>query len=514
VSSNMSPSGSDSDNDADSDDGTFSSSPPLHLEEFATSHSIRQHVKIMWSKLTISEVSGSCGDFGTLVPLLVAMARQRSIYLAPTLFGTGLVHVVTGCLWDIPMPLQPMKSIAAVAIAEGLTRTQVTTAGMWMGISMTLLSFGGIEAVNKVVPKSVVSGLQMGVGLRLATKGMVMIQHLTWWGTMDCITLAVVCSLLCLYWLRERSPANPNTSHRNGQESLCQRLSQKPPIGLYLFGLGSILAAIQLATTTTSKDENSIPWLFGEPVITNALHNVTWEDWKIGLLEGAIPQLPLTTLNSVISVCLLAHTLFPDKRNAASTSDGDAVVSRKHVCLSVGLLNLVLCPMGCMPNCHGAGGLVGQHRLGAESGVSMVALGIFKMIIAIVLGGSLLTLMDALPVAILGVLLVVSAHELATTGLSVLVNSASDGRPGSLRQATVIAMIVTMVIVGLGKTHYGALCGWVAHMIYGNGVQEMVAWWHGGQQNREHLSEEQAYDPLSTSTGENPDTARETSCSM
>jgi hypothetical protein len=161
----MSASGSESDNNADLDDGTFSCSPPLHVEELATSHSelatshsMRQHVKTLWSKLTVSEVSGSCGDFGTLIPLLVAMARQRSIYLAPTLFGTGLVHVVTGLIWDIPMPLQPMKSIAAVAIAEGLTREQVTTAGMWMGIFMTLLSFGGIEAVNKVVPKSVVSG--------------------------------------------------------------------------------------------------------------------------------------------------------------------------------------------------------------------------------------------------------------------------------------------------------------------------------------------------------------------
>ena len=68
--------------------------------------------------LTASELSGSLGDLGTFIPLTVALARDRKISLAPALFWAGASNVVTGCLWDVPMCVQPMKSIAAVALAD------------------------------------------------------------------------------------------------------------------------------------------------------------------------------------------------------------------------------------------------------------------------------------------------------------------------------------------------------------------------------------------------------------
>jgi len=37
------------------------------------------------------------------------------------------------------------------------------------------------------------------------------------------------------------------------------------------------------------------------------------DDWRVGFFEGAIPQLPLTTLNSVVSVCALRTALYPNK---------------------------------------------------------------------------------------------------------------------------------------------------------------------------------------------------------
>ena len=33
-----------------------------------------------------------------------------------------------------------------------------------------------------------------------------------------------------------------------------------------------------------------------------------------------------------------------------------------------------------------------------------------------------------------------------------------------------------MVIVAMGKTHYAALSGWVAHMIYGSGTEDFIRW--------------------------------------
>jgi len=46
-----------------------------------------------------------------------------------------------------------------------------------------------------------------------------------------------------------------------------------------------------------------------------------------------------------------------------------------------------------------------------------------------------------------------------------------------MRQNTVVAVITAMVIISLGKTHYGALSGWVAHMIYGEGITELSSWY-------------------------------------
>jgi hypothetical protein len=427
----------------------------------------------------LQEFSGSCGDFGTLIPLLVALARQRAIYLAPTLLGTGLVHIVTGLYWDLPMPLQPMKSIASLAIAQELTRMQVTTAGVGMGICFLLLQFGNtIEVLHKWIPTSVIGGLQLGVGWKLAIRGIHMMQELPWWAgdTLDCIATSVVCSLLCLYWLRpqrnEQHQPQESTMNEERQQqppsSCWERFVAKPPVGLYLFGVGVILAAIQLATS--SEDTNTTPNNTKEPLIVNALKDVTWNDWKIGFLQGTLPQLPLTTLNSCLSVCLLAHTLFPEKP-----------VSRRSVCRSIGLMNLLLCPLGCMPHCHGAGGLAGQYRLGARYGGSMVALGLFKIGLSLVAyQGSLLKLLDALPVSILGVLLVLAGHELATTGIqSVLVvsSSSSDDETSTAVMMTntniSISLITGLVIVGTGQTHVGALCGWITYMIHGNGYQNL-----------------------------------------
>lgn len=485
--------------------------------------------KELWChQLSCAEISGSLGDLGTLIPLTVALARQRSILLAPALFWAGWANVVTGYFWDVPMCVQPMKSIAAVALSESLSQAEVSAAGLWMGGFMLVLGITQlIELVNVIVPAPVVAGLQVGVGLRLASKGILSVANLQWWGSIDCIALGLVLALCCMYWLRDgtnratteddeknNEKDNPNRNNkgsRNDESQICsiekeefdrnesnvvyseqpqkKQQKQKPenylcikatkllccccnhrgqhPVGIYLFLIGVIFAIV---TLSTNPQEYDLPLrFFGAPVVTWVISDMTWEDYKIGLLEGALPQLPLTTLNSVISVCCLAHTLYPEKR----TGDrDDAVVSRREVSISVGLMNLLLCPLGGMPNCHGAGGLAAQHRFGARHGASVVFLGAAKIFLAVFFGASALTLLDAFPSAALGVMLTIAGQELAATGIT-LVLSKDDGLN---RQNVVIAMVTTMVIVALGKTHIGALSGWIMYMIYGDGTQIFVLW--------------------------------------
>ena len=476
---------------------------------------LRSKIVLIYSQCTLQEISGGLGDLGTLLPLLIAMSTQRSISLAPALFFGGLSNVITGFLWDVPMCVQPMKSISAVALSEGWNEGTVTAAGIWAGVFTLLLGITSlIEVVNKIVPRSVVSGLQIGVGIRLASKGVSMVSALSWANGYDCILVSIFCSTLCLYWFREPSISNTECTHatsspndENERISFCEKLScrkqhkcdRNHPVGVYLFLIGGVFASITLGTTKNENNEYDLPLrAFGASIAKWAIADVTSKDWKVGLLEGALPQLPLTTLNSVIAVCALAQSLYPEKkREDAEENSTDAVISRKDVAISVGLMNLVFVPFGSMPNCHGAGGLAGQHRFGARHGSSVVFLGICKMAIAIFFGASALTLLDSFPNAILGLMLVIAGHELSTQGFMVLVKSVDDKPRSSnnesealeiaktdLRENATITLITAIVIISSGKTHFGALSGLVAHMIYGRGTNECIEWLHSVRKSK------------------------------
>lgn len=526
------------------------------------------------------------------------------------------------------MCVQPMKSIAAVALSSSLSGddegyewnvgTMAASGIITGGMVLFLGATGLIEVVNSIVPRDVVSGLQIGVGLRLASKGVWMVAELGWIDGYDCILLGIVCSLFCMFWLRdddslsqqnnrmvpientenasrrdmaiagacnwESEPGNtPSSSCTCNTQSLPTRMcicllqpftpqsstrrKDPHPVGVYLFLLGVLFATITLSTAPNNNNNHSnkeqdgdtnnkydLPLrFFGAPVAIWTIRKITKQDWKVGLLEGAIPQLPLTTLNSVISVCALAHSLYPPKpqprqshhekdkkvfanKNESHGNDDEnevkvtKVPSRKEVAISVGLINLLFCPFGSMPNCHGAGGLAGQHRLGARHGTSVVFLGLGKVLLALFWGRSALTLLDAFPSAVLGVMLAIAGQELATTGYMLLIDdifdknnkdevvdqaeSDEDGRnminedeitnmmadvdygglshrqiPAqnmklSVRRSIVIATITAMVIVTLGKTHYGALSGWIAHMVYGRGATDFMAWCYRRRQHR------------------------------
>src|SRR4051794_787186 len=56
-----------------------------------------------------AEVSGALGDLGTLLPLMIALAHQGSISLSSTLVFSGVYNVLTGVIFGIPLPVQPMK---------------------------------------------------------------------------------------------------------------------------------------------------------------------------------------------------------------------------------------------------------------------------------------------------------------------------------------------------------------------------------------------------------------------
>ena len=75
-------------------------------------------------------------------------------------------------------------------------------------------------------------------------------------------------------------------------------------------------------------------------------------------------------------------------------------------------MNVLLCPFGAMPMCHGAGGLAAQYRFGARSGLCNLILGSALICLGLALGNSLLGALQHYPRSILGVLVIASGGEL------------------------------------------------------------------------------------------------------
>lgn len=165
------------------------------------------------------------------------------------------------------------------------------------------------------------------------------------------------------------------------------------PSALIVFLLGLLLCFI--------RDPSMIRGLrFGPSMVSFV--PMTWQDFRIGFVRGAIPQIPLSILNSVIAVCKLSGDLFPEREASAM-----------KVSVSVGVMNFVGCWFGAMPCCHGAGGLAGQYRFGGRSGASVVFLGVGKLVLALVFGNSFGRILGQFPIGILGVLLLFAGVELA-----------------------------------------------------------------------------------------------------
>jgi len=331
---------------------------------------IRENIKSL--RINRHEISGSLGDMGTFIPLLVGMVSLNGLNIASALFFAGVFNIITGITFGIPMAVQPMKAIATVAISEGLTVNEILSAGIVTGLIIFLFGITGIIGLfNRVIPLSVVRGLQLGIGLQLLIKGFSMVLGTGHLFGYDSISVGIISGILVLLLF----------------------FSRRIPGAIVVFTLGLLLLFLE--------SPGSIGNLKFD-LYTPHLVSLSWNDFVKGILQASIPQVPLTTLNSVIAVCALCRDLFPGKG-----------IGTRGVSISVGLMNLIGCWFGAMPMCHGAGGLAGQYRFGARTGGSVVFLGVVKILLGLFLGGAAFSVLASYPMSVLGVLLVFSGMELA-----------------------------------------------------------------------------------------------------
>jgi hypothetical protein len=74
------------------------------------------------------------GDFGTLLPLTAGYIAVCGLDPAGFLVTMGVVNIALGLIYRLPMPLEPKKVVAAVAIAEKWTPPLIYTTGFTLGL--------------------------------------------------------------------------------------------------------------------------------------------------------------------------------------------------------------------------------------------------------------------------------------------------------------------------------------------------------------------------------------------
>ena len=155
--------------------------PPSFLTNIRRAH---RHNVATLRRAPLAELSGGLGDQGTRQPRRIALAVNRSVAQGPTLVFSGLFNVITGAVFGVPLPVQPMKAIAAAAIASHLSLRETMAAGsVTAAVVLALAATGLLRAAARWVPVPVVKGIQFGAGLSLAAAaGPGLLQPLPWAG--------------------------------------------------------------------------------------------------------------------------------------------------------------------------------------------------------------------------------------------------------------------------------------------------------------------------------------------
>jgi MFS superfamily sulfate permease-like transporter len=361
------------------------------------------------------ELAGAFGDIGTDLPLLLALIATCKLDAASVCIMFGLLQIATGILYGIPMPVQPLKAMAAIMLAQRLSPGTLAGGGLVIGVSMLFLAASGLlDWLARIVPKEVVRGIQLGLGITLAT--LALKSYVSTEGTAGYILAAISVTLLLLLRGQRRVPAP-----------------------LVVMSLGLLYAVL------TKFDSTSLTRAVGFRL--PVFHTPTSNELLQGALLLAIPQIPLSLGNSVIATSQTTRDLFPQR----------AVPVRK-IGFTYGLMNLVAPWFGGVPVCHGCGGLVGFHGFGARTGGAPIFYGAMYLILGLFFAPGFAQVVHVFPVPVLGVVLLFEAIAL----MALLRDVATD------RSAMWVALAVAAAVVGLP---YGYVVGLVAGTLIAWGVR-------------------------------------------
>lgn len=331
------------------------------------SQSMNEPEKPYNSNAILHEISGSMGNFGTVLPIVLGAALVSEVDLGPALLFFGIWYIVMGIHYGIPMSVEPMKAIGAIAIAEELTSGEIAASGMVLGAALLALGlFRGFERLQGLIPESVVRGVQLGLGLILLKTSLGFISQ-------DLLISSVSIGIVLIFLVAKSRWNLPDLSI------------------LVVFAIG-------IGYGVFTKGAPEIQMISISRIPVPGFADFLWSGWNL-----VLPQIPLALTNATVAAALTAEDLFKKK------------IEPDHLCTTMGVMNLISVPFGGFPMCHGAGGLAAHRRFGAKTGLATVIGGVILLFVAFFFAGP--EALALLPIGIFGALLLFVALELARCGL-------------------------------------------------------------------------------------------------
>src|SRR6185369_4688554 len=108
------------------------------------------------------------------IPFVVGYITINRLDPQGVLLGFGLLAIVTGLYFRTPMPVQPMKAIATVAVTHPETITPavifasaIVTGLFWLGMGLS----GAVSWLAALTSRPVVRGIILGLGLSFILEG-------------------------------------------------------------------------------------------------------------------------------------------------------------------------------------------------------------------------------------------------------------------------------------------------------------------------------------------------------
>ncbi len=363
-----------------------------------------------------NEFAGSFGDIGTDLPLIVGMVFACGLDGASALVMFGLMQIMTGLVYGIPMPVQPLKAMAVIMISQKLSGNLLYGAGLAIGVTMLILTMTGLLSwLARVIPKCVVRGIQLGLGISLA---MLALKNYVQADGMLGYAIAAASFILII----------------------ALRGNKKYPPALFVILLGIVYAI--LFRLDFLKIANSFGLTLPVP------HLPSFSDIATGFLVLALPQLPLSISNSVVATKQTVADLFPGNE-----------IPVKKIGITYSIMNLVNPFLSGIPTCHGAGGLAGHFAFGARTGGSVIIYGTIYLLIGLLFGRAFSEVVKVFPLPVLGVILLFEGLAL----MSFIRDQASK------KSDLFIALLVAAIAVGLPQ-------GYVVGLIVGTAVYYLSKW--------------------------------------